>query len=260
MDIYFWNINNKELPLNLINNFDFNSHAAIIGISEFWDQEQKILTLSKSSQFQYDLVTKRTGIYSSNFINANLLKARRFYTLYSFIYNNSTIYLYVIHLKSQIKSESEAYSLNLYQINELINEINTMRYYNSIIMGDFHIPFYDEAFFDHFKLNVTNYFNENLKIYKKYAGYERLKFYSPINSFNGDLSKGPPGTYYFRKQHHSQGWHIIDNILVSYPLSKFIDVDKCQILTELNNVHLLNKHNLPNKIYSDHLPIKITLK
>jgi len=260
MEIIFWNINNKESPVTLINNLDFNSKAKIVAISEFWNQEILIKSSSKYALFQYDVASKRTGLYSSDFIGMKFQKSERYFSKYLFSYNNEEVFIYLVHLKSQCNSEKEAYSLNRNIINIITTEINNNDHNLSIVMGDFNIPSHDDLFTDHFYFNTTNYFNEKLKTHKKFDKNKRIKFYSPINSFNGDLSQGPPGTYYFRKRNQAQGWHIFDNILISYPLAKYLEKNECQILSEINNTNLLAKLKLPNRKFSDHLPVKIKLK
>ncbi|EKJ88756.1 hypothetical protein CLV96_0004 [Leptospira meyeri] len=259
MEIIYWNINNRENPVKLINNDDFNSNAKIVAISEFWEQESLIKSSSKFTQFQYDLTSKRTGLYSSNFIGMQFQKSEQYFSKYVFKYQNESVFLYLLHLKSQFRSESEALSLNRHFVNLIITEINSQNYRFAIIMGDFNISSHDKIFSEHFNFNTTNYHNESLKTHKKFYNYNRLKFYSPIDSFNGDLSPGPPGTYYFRKGNQAQGWHIYDNILVSYPLAKHLDKKECKILSEIYNTKLLSNLNIPDRKYSDHLPVQIKL-
>ncbi|PJZ75295.1 hypothetical protein CH365_19640 [Leptospira neocaledonica] len=244
----------------MINNSDFNSKTKIVAISEFWEQEQYIINSSKYALFKYDLASKRTGLYSSDYIGMKFLKSETYYSKYNFIYNAEAVILYIVHLRSPRNSEDDSYSLNQNIIKQIADEINANYHKYSIIMGDFNLPHYDKLFTDHFHLNTTDYFYDKARSTKTYEKNSRLKFYSPINSFNGDLSKGPPGTFYYGKRSRAQNWYILDNILISYPLSKFIDKDSCEIMTKFSDENLVTKLQLPNRLYSDHLPVKIKLK
>lgn len=109
--------------------------------------------------------------------------------------------------------------------------------------------------FHHF--NSTDYFSKEDQIEKRFDGYKRIKFYNPIAALSGDLSKGPPGTYYYNLPNQSQAWHTYDIALVSYSLSQYLDKESCEIVTELNGFTLSKENGRPDDEISDHFPIRI---
>lgn len=87
-------------------------------------------------------------------------------------------------------------------------------------------------------------------------------FYNPMWSFFGDLSLGPPGTYYYVKSVHKNFfWNMFDQVLIRPELLSSFSHDSLQILTAIGNTSLLSKRGRPNvKVASDHLPLLFTLQ
>jgi hypothetical protein len=158
-----------------------------------------------------------------------------------------------------VYSEIDSERLNSNVILEIIKDINEIGVDNVILAGDFNLPCFHNVFFDFYHLNSTDYWRTDEKECKTYQNEKRIKFYNPMGSFSGDLSNGPPGTYYYPKPSQSQAWHIFDNILISYPLVPYVDRQNSAILTELNGARLISPNGRPDTKLSDHLPIMILL-
>ena len=257
MEFIFWNINNNAQAVDLINSIDFTEQKRIIAISEFWNIKESLEQLSSTKAVWHDEIHGRTGVIYSKHIRLTPYGGEKYYSVYKIQHKGMDLLLAVVHLKSQYRSEITSSAINLNVVKNILDKLHSLKNENMIIMGDFNMPFCNDVI-DFYHLNATDYFSSKEKPYKTCEGEKRIKFYSPIQSFSGDISKGPPGSYYYPTQTQSQAWHILDNALVSYPLVNNLDREQCEIMSNMGDTELL-KNSRPNKQISDHLPIKIKL-
>lgn len=95
---------------------------------------------------------------------------------------------------------------------------------------------------------------------RKIGGREYPFFYNPMWSFIGDLSEGPPGTYYYvRSEHVDYGWNMFDQVLVRPSMVPLFDSKSLTILTNVGKELLVIEGDIPDKSKSDHLPIAFSL-
>lgn len=264
MEFLFWNISNNAKALEIINSIDFSDQEKIFAIAEFWERTEELRKLEKSFEkgILYNDSNPRTGLIFSKFIRVQPYRIYDLFSIYSIKYNDMEILLAVVHLKSKLYSEEYSKMTNLKMIRYLLEELYNLENDKIIIMGDFNLSFHGEVI-DYYHLNSTDYYDNNEKKYKENKEddqKQRVKFYSPILSFSGDLSPYPPGTYYFTTQINSQAWCVFDNAFISYTLADYLVKEECKILNRIENFTLLNKNYHPDKDISDHLPIKIKLQ
>ena len=90
---------------------------------------------------------------------------------------------------------------------------------------------------------------------------ERKYFYNPMWGKMGDLSEGPPGTYYYRGSAPlTYFWNTFDQVLIRPSLAGQFISDKLRVVTEVNGQSLLNENGRPDSVVgSDHLPIMFSL-
>ncbi|MCI5178453.1 MAG: hypothetical protein D3911_03860 [Candidatus Electrothrix sp. AW3_4] len=257
MEFIFWNVNNNAHAVDLINSINFTDQKRIVAISEFWNIKESLERLSSTKAVWHDEIHGRTGVIYSKHIPLRPYGGEKYFSVYKTQHKGIEMLLAVVHLKSQYRSESTSARINLNVVKNILDKLNSFKNEYMIIMGDFNMPLCNDIT-DFYHLNATDYFNSKDKPYKTCEGEKRIKFYSPIQSFSGDISKGPPGSYYYPMQTQSQAWHIFDNVLVSYPLVEYLDREQCEIMSNMGETELL-KNNRPNKQISDHLPIKIKL-
>ena len=68
------------------------------------------------------------------------------------------------------------------------------------------------------------------------------------------------GTYYYATSTKSYYWYTYDQVILRPELINRFNIDKLNIITEINNKSLINK-GIPNKKeISDHLPIKFEIE
>jgi hypothetical protein len=82
-------------------------------------------------------------------------------------------------------------------------------------------------------------------------------FYNPMWSLFGDISPGPPGTYYSNRAEHTEYfWHMFDQVLIRPDLLEVFNSKELRILSSIGNQSLLSAHGVPDKkAISDHLPL-----
>ncbi|MBV7339064.1 hypothetical protein KFU94_64775 [Chloroflexi bacterium TSY] len=76
-------------------------------------------------------------------------------------------------------------------------------------------------------------------------------------SLSGDISPGPPGTYYFHPSGYSSYyWHIFDQLLIRPDLLEFFDHNTLKVVDTDGEKSLLLDNGTPDKFQtSDHLPL-----
>lgn len=110
-----------------------------------------------------------------------------------------------------------------------------------------------------FTFNSVSSLDHRSKLFKTYKGSDYDIYYNPFSSFHGDLSPGPPGTYYYEKETQTQPWFIFDQALINANFIDNVDTKECNVLDTLNGINLSLQNGIPDKEFSDHFPIKIKI-
>jgi hypothetical protein len=86
-------------------------------------------------------------------------------------------------------------------------------------------------------------------------------FYNPMWNLFGDLTPGPPGTYYYdkRERYLRYYWHMFDQVLIRPALLDRFRSEEVRILTSDGKVSLISSAN-GRPSFSDHLPILFKLR
>jgi len=92
-------------------------------------------------------------------------------------------------------------------------------------------------------------------------GEERKFFYNPMWSFLGDISSGPPGTYFYNAGgQYNLFWNVFDQVLLRPALLEQFSDKNLQVVTQIGEASLLTDSGRPNAaVGSDHLPIFVSL-
>jgi hypothetical protein len=257
LEFKFWNINNslraKEEIVKYVNNA---ASPCVFGYCEYWDIKNNMKCSDKDI---HDPIRGRIGLCLSNSIK--IVKRVHFehYNVFDLVADRKEIKLVIVHLRSQLRSETDAQSINMHicqLISNLLHDDSSNEH--SVVMGDFNLPHYHKAFLDLYHLNVTNYLD--IKESKKCGEIDRKKMYSPLVSLVGDNGGRVPSSYRYAVQTSSQSWQLFDQILLSYSLGKMVDPKSVKILDKINDKSLLTVNLNPNnRIFSDHLPITLRI-
>lgn len=82
-------------------------------------------------------------------------------------------------------------------------------------------------------------------------------FYNPMWSLLGDMSAGPPGTYYYSSSEYRVFfWNMFDQVLIRPDLLPSFNNKALEIVQSDGTMSFLSSKGLPNsKVASDHLPL-----
>lgn len=256
MDIYFWNINNSIESFELAQSIVDKQEETIFIISEFW----KITDQIDLSNTIHDHIHKRVGVITNENFRVNFEESREYYLITSFNFNSIEIIICSVHFRAKNRGIDVQKRINNDTISQINESLSNFKTSNKIIIGDFNIEPFDDSMINIFNFNSVSSLEHRTKLHKTYNEEDFDIYYNPFFSYQGDLSDGPPGTYFFEKETQTQPWFIFDQALINSRFVENIDKKECNVLESLNGKNLCKESGRPNTKYSDHLPINIKVK
>lgn len=144
---------------------------------------------------------------------------------------------------------------------KLENLEEARKHSRSVIVGDFNMnPFEDgmiaaNAF--HAVMDVKIAENKGRTLQDQFYKY----LYNPMWGRMGDISPGPPGTYFYqRSAQRDYFWHTFDQVLIRPDLLPAFPIDKLEVVQSVNATTLLTSSGRPRRSISDHLPIVFSIE
>lgn len=267
MNLFFWNLNKKDLIETLpALSRKYDADVIILAESPFSDtatlralndnQERKFLLppnfssrLNIYTRFDLDSViplSDSTGI-AIRHIRPPL---------------GVDIILVAVHLPSKLYLNPSDHSFISVRLSQAINEAELrIGHERTIVIGDFNMNPFEDGLVSADGLHAVMDRNIALKGQRIVQGETRKYFYNPMWSLLGDLSNGPPGTYHYS----SSGqvcffWNAFDQVLLRPSLLEYFSDNSLEVITGFNDTNLLSATGKPDKTnFSDHLPICINL-
>lgn len=167
-----------------------------------------------------------------------------------------------VHLNSQIYSDhNEKREIEIQQIvDDVVNLEGELGARNTIIVGDFNINPYDESCISARYFHGIPVYEEAKRESRTISGKEFSMFYNPMWNFLGDFNE-PYGTYYHGSSVTvNPYWNVYDQVIIRPALrQRFVD-KSLRIITETEQISLLDEERHPNLAISDHLPITFEIK
>ena len=172
------------------------------------------------------------------------------------------ILLVAVHLPSKMHQTDSDQGLSCTRIVRFVEEAErSVNHTRTIVVGDFNMnPFeFGVVGAEGFHAVMTR--RAAAKGARTVQGEERRFFYNPMWGYFGDVSPGPPGTYYYNSSSQvNYYWNIFDQILIRPDLLERFNNSDVAILTSAGRLSLLSDQQIPNReIGSDHLPILLRL-
>ena len=167
-----------------------------------------------------------------------------------------------IHLNSKIYSDHE--EIREIHMDQIIKDIQNvereLQSENTIVVGDFNINPYDASLINARYFHGIPIYEEAKRKSRIIAGKEFYMFYNPMWNLLGDFDF-PPGTYYYSgSKAANEFWNMFDQVIIRPQLrEEFVDKE-LKIITQTENISLVDEKRKPNKNISDHLPIVFQLK
>jgi exonuclease III len=142
---------------------------------------------------------------------------------------------------------------------QIMHEIESVKQkYNSdlvIIIGDMNESTYGKTCLSAKGFHGLPALNENDDAMRTVLGKKYEKMYNPMWNLYGDFSY-PPGTYYRSESKLcTPAWFMIDQIIMSQSMVRFLKKDELKIIVECKGEKLYTRDKHPNKQISDHFPI-----
>ena len=270
LNFLFWNVNRKNLVTE-ISNIALKHNIDIIILAECVkvNSSELLSTLNNQdvlfSPNHPDSVCEKIKIYSkfdSTFIapheeNARMTIRKLELPLFE------TINIVAVHLpdKSSYSSNSQSINAALEADNIKHFEMSDNNTDKTIIVGDFNMNPFEEGMINangfHAVMSSEVAKNEKRMVH----GIEYKFFYNPMWSLYGDVGNNISGSYYYSKAEFvNYRWNVFDQVLIRPSLIANFVKESVVFLDNDGHKSLLTKNGLPNKIYSDHLPLFFTIK
>jgi hypothetical protein len=259
MNYLFWNTNKQMVDSEIISIIKEFS-CDIIGLAEYNGDIKKLLKSLSCEEINLyhipQIGCKRIEILCKyNPSKVDHCAESHYYTIKKFPHDTlGSQTIGFVHLPSKLHAGSidrlaELMSLKS-SVEELEGKINN---YNTIIVGDFNANPFEEELVG----AMSIYCLSDRRIVKKRSKTIRNvsynMFYNPMWNLLGDKD-GIPGTYYYNKSEQvNYFWNIFDQVVIRPEIIDNFDVDKLKIISQCNNVSLVNRNGRPS--ISDHLPI-----
>lgn len=261
-NIAFWNTHKNLLIDNVLAELVCENEIDILGLCEYSGDINKFV-LRDDVRMQYKVVKRIAGdkyaaiIYNSDRVShKRLFNDSERYSIHEFWLEGQTFILVFVHLPSKIYNDN-VHSCSI-QAQMIVHDIQCCEKKScnqrTAIIGDFNMDPYEEPLL----------YCENFHAYpdkrdtvtaRTFQGAQFKSFYNPMWALFGDRVC-PPGTYYYSKSGEAPQWHIFDQVIMRYEITKYFDADSLRIVTGTSNYYFADHHGRPDKEhFSDHFPI-----
>ena len=265
INFLYWNANNKNISLYIAEAcIENNIDVLILAEHKNIDIDYLKRKLSENNLFfKVENIVPNSRILFLHKTNEKIkvIKESKYYSVFKLNKNNEEFLIFTLHLPSQYAQETS--DLNMYtsqiirEFQQVEEECNNSK---SIVVGDFNMNPFDEGMVSALGFNAVMCPNIAKKKSRKVLGREFKFYYNPMWHFMGNNKNVCKGTYYYATSTKSYYWYTYDQVILRPELINRFNIDKLNIITEINNKSLINK-GIPNKKeISDHLPIKFEIE
>jgi len=266
----YWNLHQKNQIEQYINDISKVHEIDVLIFSEYNLESYSLLNLLNTEAKQnYGLFT------GPNFEEPKII-SRLPRNSIKYIYSSKNISavnisppiginisLVIVHLPSKAFKSDLDQAFLATRLPHTIRKIEkNMGHDRTIIVGDFNMNPFEAGVIASEGLHSIMDRNVARRGSRRVSGKDTPFFYNPMWSHFGDLSSGPPGTYYFDKSSNPINfyWNMFDQVMIRPRLiDNFISND-LEILSSVGDISFLRDSGVPDSInFSDHLPIKFSI-
>jgi hypothetical protein len=264
----FWNLNRKPL-LNLVAELAHSRRVDVAILAECPDEPGSILQVLNANgegEFRYPRsVCERVRVFtkfSDQFLvpefEDDRVSIRRL-----FLPARSEVLLATAHLPSKLYWSDDSQSFECTRLaGEIARIEDRVEHARTVLVGDLNMNPFESGLAAAGGLNAVMTRNVAARGKRTVQGRAYRYFYNPMWNFFGDMSNGPPGTYYYDGSGHvTYYWNIFDQVLVRPELSHGLTRDDIEIVRAVGTRSLVKLDGTPDaKECSDHLPVVFSLE
>ena len=272
MNFLFWNIKKKDTFFDLICELVKENSIGILMLAEFPEGKQRILEEQlkhQNTSYKYIKPIKekvKVEVFTSlPKKHLFFVEDERRFSVLRYHNNglNKDFNVILCHLISKINHDVAAQAFEARSIAASIKNVeNRLNNDLTLVCGDLNMNPFEEglASCDGFNAVMSKMIAQDVT--RRVHGNDFKMFYNPMWSFFGDNGRGiAHGTIYYNSYEPVQYfWNIFDQVLIRpsvipYFVDRYLDIVTCS-----KTKSLLTTNHTMRSIYSDHLPIKFTIK
>lgn len=267
LNILFWNIKNNINVIPLLPKLCTENLINILILSETKgiDNEYIIRRLEetgKTFRVELPMPGNRTFLFHDQGLQIKKVKDGKFFSAFKLLNGPSNILLVTVHLPSLLHQTESVIghegSIIIADILKLEAELDTNK---TVIVGDFNLNPFSDSMVSAYGFHAIMCKDTALKNSRTIYGEEYKYFYNPMWSLHGNNKNNVLGTYYYHTKPTSYVWNMFDQVIIRPSLINFFYFDKMEIIDMIEETSILNLKRKPNsKDYSDHLPLKFSLR
>lgn len=160
--------------------------------------------------------------------------------------------LVIVHLPSKAGGDPSSFTHRLRS--EIEEEEKKIGHARTIVMGDFNMEPYDRGLVSSEGLHATMCRSIARRRSRIVRGVERRFFYNPMWSLLGDATRGPPGSFYYRKNYPEViFWQMIDQVIMRPEAIDIVNIDSIRFITFSSEYEIATRDGKPSM--SDHFPL-----
>ena len=270
LNFLFWNLNRKNL-VDEIRNIVFKHNIDILILAECSKLNVSELLSSLKEKDRLFLPNhpfsqcEKIQIYSkfeAQFI-APYEETKRVTIRKLALPSFETINLVAVHLPDKNTHSNDSQSANATLVADRVTrfEMSKDNSDKTIIVGDFNMNPFEIGMIkaDGFHAIMSSELTKKEK--RTIDGRDYKFFYNPMWSLYGDVRNNVSGSYYYSNAEFiNYRWNVFDQVLIRPSLLSNFVKESVAFLDNDGTKSLLSKEGLPNKKYSDHLPLFFTIK
>jgi exonuclease III len=269
LNFLFWNTNRKPL-IKEIANIAKHHNIDVILLAEYNLNDVELLLELNSESTDYHLpnqIFKKDKFkvftkFKSDFIVPIRDDAENRYTCFKLKLPVIEEFLvFVIHLPDKRNTQPDSIRSYAGRMARKIKEIELAQNLNkTIVVGDFNMNPSDVGMIDaesfHAIMDSEIVKKESRIVSKKEYDY----FYNPMWSLHGDVGNNVSGSYFYKNAELvNYHWNVFDQVLLRPSLIDSFEKNSLRFVDFDGEKSLLTNKGVPNKKYSDHLPLLFTL-
>lgn len=273
MNFLFWNLqkNNSFFDLNCEMVKENSIGVAMFAEFPSGEQERLLMKLKKiypSFRYLQSIKPARVEVFStlpSSDLFTILDDSRFTIKRYNSSSLRKTFNLVLCHLISKT-NDSNAESNQAEEVRFLVQSICDVEKgeggSHTVVCGDLNMNPFEEGMVGSSCFNAVMDKTIAMNLKRTVNGREYKMFYNPMWGLLGDNGRSiVSGTHFYNPHRHVQYfWNMFDQVLIRPEVIPYFSDRYLRILTGTRSTSLLTDNHTMRTIYSDHLPIKFTIR